>query len=318
MTHKVWLLTDGKAGDLQQCRGVVAWLEGVEVVERVFKPGRLTALPLPFVPISKADKPENPASPIAPPYPDLVIASGRRTLPYLSALRFRTPATKIAFLKDPRRLGRGMADLIWAPEHDGLTANGETIITTLTAPHPFTPERLALDKAAAQARFNLADKSVIGIILGGNSKSVSWTPTLIEQFAARLTALPENAKILITGSRRTPMDLIKTVQETLQNHDMWLWDGETGENPYSQILAASDHLIVTGDSHNMVSEALAAPRPVHVFRPPGLAKKLTRFLDRLEKGGHILPLQTPLVNRPTKALDATPEIAAAVQDLLNT
>ncbi|MEL6505827.1 MAG: mitochondrial fission ELM1 family protein [Pseudomonadota bacterium] len=318
MTHSVWLLTDGKAGDLQQCRGVAAWLNNVVVEERLVKPGRLTALPLPFMPLSGSEKPENPASPIAPPYPHLVIASGRRTLPYLSALRVHWPKTKIAFLKDPRRMGRGMADLIWAPEHDGLAINGKTIVTTLTAPHPFTPEGLARDKAAAHARFNLANRPVIGIVLGGNSKSVRWTPTLVEQFAARLTALPDEAKILITASRRTPSALISTVQETLQNHDVWLWDGQSGENPYGQILAASDHLIVTGDSHNMVSEALATPRPVHVFRPPGLAKKLTRFLDALERRGHIQPLQTPLVDKPASALDATPEIAVAVQQLLNT
>ncbi|MEL6785162.1 MAG: ELM1/GtrOC1 family putative glycosyltransferase, partial [Pseudomonadota bacterium] len=264
MNRKVWLLTDGKAGDLQQCRGVAAWLTDVAVEERVVTPKWFAALPFPSMPLPKRDRPESATSPIAAPFPDLVIASGRRTLPYLKTLRARAQKTKIAFLKDPRWMGRAVPDLIWAPDHDGLPTDKNDVITTLTAPHPFTPQRLAREKAAAVARFGLSDRRVIGIVLGGNSGSVTWTPTLIEQFAARLTALPDDAKIRITASRRTPRGLIQTVGETLQNHDVWLWDGKTGDNPYGQILAASHHLIVTGDSHNMVSEALAAPRPVYV------------------------------------------------------
>ena len=46
---KILILTDGKIGDLVQCRGVASVLtEPDRVTEVVVEPGWLTALPLPF------------------------------------------------------------------------------------------------------------------------------------------------------------------------------------------------------------------------------------------------------------------------------
>jgi len=67
----------------------------------------------------------------------------------------------------------------------------------------------------------------------------------------------------------------------------FIWAG-AGDNPYGQILAHAETILVTGDSVNMVGEATATGAPVHVFEPSGAgAGKIGRYLDALERLGAV-------------------------------
>ena len=184
------------------------------------------------------------------------------------------------FLKNPRGKYKNM-DFIWAPSHDNLQK--PNVFSTATSPHNITPERLAAAKKLATIRFKSISSPTVGLILGGDSKSVTWNERSIAQFTAHLSKLPDNTSILITPSRRTPQSLSIAVKSALNEYNTWFWNGEGG-NPYLEILSYSDRLIITGDSHNMVSEALAVGAPVHVFRPPGLQNKLSGFSGWVRKG----------------------------------
>ena len=67
---KILILTDGKMGDLVQCRGVAQELSGPEKIsEFVLEPDFLYSLPLPGAPVQSAHKEGKPDSPFNPPYP---------------------------------------------------------------------------------------------------------------------------------------------------------------------------------------------------------------------------------------------------------
>ncbi|MDA8870832.1 mitochondrial fission ELM1 family protein [Rhizobiaceae bacterium] len=304
----VWILTDGKIGDLVQCRGIAAQLDAAEVVERVVRPEGMWSLPLPFLPVPPADRPARAASPITPPFPDLVLASGRRTVPYLAAIRRSSREPLLVFLKDPRWWGRRVVDLMWAPIHDGVNADGAKVIATHTSPHLLTAERLAA--ARIDPPFPAAKGSSTGIILGGDSGTVRWTAETAAAFA-KLLASAVTDRALITTSRRTPAVLRDEVAAALPK----AWQDPDG-SAYPAILALADRLVVTGDSHNMVSEALATGAPVHVFRPPGLQSKLERFLDAMEASGAIAPLAAPMQDSAGQRIDATQDIATAIRKRL--
>ncbi len=141
----IWVLTDGKAGDELQCLGVAERLTASPVIRRV-APRKPFAWLMPRGPIDPREAPDRPGSPLAPPFPDIAIASGRRAVAYLRALRKASNgATFTAFLKDPRT-GPSAADLIWVAEHDSL--RGDNVLVTPTAPHRLTPEKLAAARAA--------------------------------------------------------------------------------------------------------------------------------------------------------------------------
>src|SRR3546814_17854854 len=66
------------------------------------------------------------------------------------------------------------------------------------------------------------------------------------------------------------------------------------ENPYFGILGLADHVIVTGDSVNMVSAAASTGKPVHVVHLPnrplrGRSAKFTRFHAALVEAGIARP-----------------------------
>lgn len=292
-----------------QCRGVASALTDADLVtEKVVEPGWLTALPLPYMPLSAVDRQLSWMNTDA----DMVIASGRRTLPYLRELKKRRGNTCFfAFLKDPT-LHHSTLDVIWAPEHDQLKK--PNAFNTATSPHAITPEKLADARGAAGTRYASFESPNVGLILGGNTKSVSWGQATRDKLAQALQTLPDETNILVTASRRTPSELLDSVTGALTAYHSILWTGEEGqgENPYMQMLAWCDRLIVTGDSHNMVSESLTGGCPVHVFRPDDLHPKMHRFLDGLEQAGRVQDVAEGFGRQSGEKVDATPQICAEI------
>jgi len=317
----VWVLTDGKIGDHVQCRGIARHLRGAKVTEHVVSPKGVWGLPFPFMPVPPKDAPHQPNSPIAPPFPNLILASGRRTIPYLREVKKRAPKTAIVFLKDPRWVGRSVADFIWAPVHDALPSGSAKTLSTHTSPHGLdeTAKTKALERANTRfsaLRNQSADLPVTGLILGGDSGTVKWNAQTSQDLANKIaSALPANAPLLVTQSRRTPAILLDTIKRKLPaSNAVWYDDGS--ENAYVQILVSADRLIVTGDSHNMVSEALSTGSPVYAYRPEGLQPKLGRFLDAMEMQGAVRSFEGTLPPFDGVLIDSTPQIARKLAEEL--
>lgn len=308
----VWVLTDGKIGDEGQCVAVAEALGAVPEIRRI-APRPLYAMAMPWGGIDPKDAPEKPGSPIAGPYPDLCIASGRRAVPYLRAVKALSGGkTFTVFLKDPRT-GTKDADLIWVPEHDRL--RGPNVLATLVSPHRFTPERLAALRAAPPADLAGLVPPRVAVLVGGKSRDYDFTPSDAERFLADLDVLAVHARLMVTASRRTPDRLREAVVGLARAKGGFGWDG-TGENPYPALLALADAFVVTADSANMVSEAVATGRPVMVFEPSlrfgRSAKRIRHFIAALEAKGAVRKFQGRLESYAYEPLVSTPEIAEAI------
>ena len=310
-----WVLTDGKAGDRAHCLGVAERL-GLAIEERVVSPRAPwswltpTLWRVPALAIDPRDHPGRAGSALAGPFPDLVIASGRRIAACLPAIKAASGGRCFtAFLKDPRT-SPALADFIWVPEHDRLS--GPNVFRTLLSPHRFSPARLAQAAAAAPAPLANWPGYRVALLLGGDSKVFTFTQADIAGFLRRLDRMiASGATIMATPSRRTPPALREAVAGRLAASGGWIWDG-TGENPYAALLACSEAIIVTADSVNMVGEALATGRPVHLVRPTGGSRKIDRFLTELEELGAICPFFGRPVRYSYEPMDATGEIATAL------
>ncbi|TPW33102.1 nucleoside-diphosphate sugar epimerase [Martelella alba] len=305
-----WLLTDGKIGDRVQCLGVANRL-GVSVVEKTILPGPPWEWFMPAGPIPPGHRPSVPTSPIAPPFPDLVIASGRRLVAYLRAIRKASAGrTFTVFLKDPRH-GTSDADLIWVPAHDRL--RGENVIVTDTAPHRLTREGLDQALQSQDWPFMQLPSPRLALILGDPLSRASNRQTALATFLdAVRQALPAVGSVAVVTSRRTPEDLIGAVRTLLADVPHWIWTGE-GENPYQALLAGADYLAVTADSHNMVGEALFTGKPVFTIRPEGINPKLEHFLESLTKKELVRSLSGKIEPYSYEPVDATVAIAAEIE-----
>ncbi|TYC55718.1 nucleoside-diphosphate sugar epimerase [Rhodobacterales bacterium] len=306
----VRVLTDGKAGDLAQCVGVAEAL-GVPYETAQVSPRRHFSWLLPFGPIDPKEKETCPGSPIAPPYPDIAIASGRRAAAYLRRLKKASGGrTFTVFLKDPRT-GPEAADLIWVPQHDGL--RGGNVLVTPTSPHRFSAEKLAQLRGESQPEIDRLPSPRVAVLIGGDSRHHTFSEADQQRLVdgLRLIAKENGAGLMITTSRRTPTDLANELASLAKAGGHLYWNGST-PNPLGQYLARADAIVVTADSTNMIGEATATGKPVHVFHPGGGHAKITRFLDSLRGLGVLHPFPGPLKTTTYEPIDATPLIADRV------
>jgi hypothetical protein len=289
----VWLITDGKAGMDTQARGVADALDGqvpggLDIVVKHVAPRGVWAMAAPWGPVAPAERFGEPGTPFAPPWPDLAIATGRASIPYIRALKRRAgAATFTVVLQDPKT-GPGTADLIWVPAHD--RRRGPNVITTPTAPHSFSAARIAALRTSVPPEIAALPAPRVAVILGGKNGVYSFTTADDDRLEAALASLRTlGASFMITPSRRTHQRLIRAVDRATEGGPRLLWDGR-GANPYAQFLAHADALIVTADSVNMCGEACATGRPVHVFTPSGGSPKFARFHAALADLGATRPL----------------------------
>ncbi|WP_460448910.1 mitochondrial fission ELM1 family protein [Alsobacter sp. SYSU BS001988] len=309
-----WIITDGKAGDEGQCLGVAEGLGLAPEIRRVAPRAPWSWL-APWGPVDPREAPGRAGGPLAGPPPDIAIASGRRAVPALKALKRASGGrTFTVFLKDPRT-GTGAADFIWVPEHDRL--RGPNVLATLTSPHRVTPERLAAARAAPPAALAALPRPRVALLLGGDSRHHVFTGEDILRLTGQIGALAQTgAGLMATASRRSPPALVEGVRSILRGKGGYFWDG-TGDNPYIAMLALADAIVVTADSANMVGEACATGRPVLVFEPSWRCKKgsdrLRRQIIALNEAGAVRFFQGRLESHAYPALDSTPVIASAIE-----
>lgn len=275
----VWIVTDGKAGDEQPLIGLAEAMGAAPIVRRV-APRRFFTWLMPWGPIDPKDAPSKPGSPLAPPYPDICLATGRRAVPYLRRLKSLSPATFCVLFKDPR-ISRHGADLLIVQQHDA--PRGDDVLVVTTAPNRLSPVRLAAARAAMQAELAPLPSPRIAVLVGGDSRHHRFTDDDIGRFMRGLqTMLEGGASLMITSSRRTPPSLASALADLTAQPHVRYWDG-TGENPLLAYLAFADEIVVTADSTNMVGEAAALGVPVQIFQPSGGHAKIDRFIEALSQ-----------------------------------
>lgn len=196
----------------------------------------------------------------APPWPQLVIAAGRRSAP--PALWLKRRGARLVHVMRP-----GVApecfDLLVVPAHDRVTP-AANVLEILGAPHRLTAERLA----EARGRFTHLPSPRVALLVGGPVRAVGLHPGA----AAALTAgvVAGAGSVLATTSRRTGEAATRAIADILEGRPHLLHRfGAAAGNPYLSILADADIIVATGDSISMISEALITAAPVFIADLPG-------------------------------------------------
>jgi len=278
--RRAWIISDGVAGHAAITQGVAETL-GLDAEVKPIAPG------FPWRHLA----PNGPADPsvlkqlLRDDPPEIVLGAGRQTVPFVRALK-RQGAFAVLF-QSPRATTKS-ADVIWVPAHDVL--RGPNVITTLTPPHRFTPQRLAALRDQMPDEIAALPQPRFALLIGGPGAGYRYDRQTIDAFAAAIAKAAARAgSVLITPSRRTPKALLAAVDEATHDTPRILWTGE-GDNPYPHFLSCADGFIVSADSVNMTGEACATGRPVHVFHPPGGRTKFHRFHQALQEHGATRPL----------------------------
>ena len=302
----IWIITDGRRGDVVQCEAIAHRLsDNVRLIE--IAPRQPWKFLMPWGP---ADPQE--LSKFKAPIPDLIIAANRQAYPYAKRLHQQSNGRiRVLFMKQPGRDISSFAH-VWVPSHDQLS--GDHVISTLTAPHLVSEEKLEACKQNPEPRLAELSGPKLAVILGGNGKHATYDDAAINTFTNKLQQAANFNAVMVTASRRMPDAFLKAVIAANPCPESFVWDG-MGDNPYFHILAEADAILVSGDSHNMVGEALAAGVPVHVVEPTGNPEKFRWTIRKLREKGLLMAEDQPIKAGTQPRFDETAAIVEAVKQV---
>ena len=307
----VWTLTNGHAGFESQVLGLAEAVGGTVVAKRVRPRMPWTHVPpgIALPPLSAVDATSDK---LVPPWPDLLISCGRRTVGL--ALKIKSESAGHTFavhIQDPL-VDPGRFDLVAAPAHDGL--EGANVVTTTGAVHRVTSEKPAAAAEQFRPLLEVLPRPLIAVLVGGSNRRYRMTAATTANLCGRLKLMCEkhSAGLAVTISRRTSAPCTAMLREKMADLPALVWDGQ-GDNPYLGFLALADAFVVTEDSVSMISEVASTGKPVYVAALEGGGGRFRRFHLNFRTAGITRPLDGSLDDWSYTPPDDTEKVAAEVR-----
>jgi mitochondrial fission protein ELM1 len=279
----VWLLLDDRPGHRTQVRGLADAL-GWPAEERHLRFRVANHLPNRLLGASLASLDPARSDPLEPPWPDLVLAMGRRTVPVARWIgRQSGGKTKLVQLG---RKGANLADafdLSVALRHFQLPSHPARL-DLVVPPTQVTAARLA---EAAERWPDLLDDAAspkVVLLVGGATAQHMLTAEAAKEMAARVFSFAQAAggSLTIVTSRRTGAKALGAMQAGAPAARFHVWRAEEVENPYLGYLARAEVLVATGESESMLAEAAATGLPLYIYpleeRRPSLKVRWKSFV----------------------------------------
>ena len=259
----IWVLLGAKHGDNQQ---LLAIAHALKTPFRVVSLRFNLAASLPPVLLGTHRLSWRSDMPLVPPWPQAVLAAGRKSVPAARWIRRQSGGTTRLIHVNRPWAPLSWFDLIVTTPQYALPARQNVLCNLMpfvAPPTDTTPTASFVQQAAALPR------PWTVVLVGGNSR-----PFVLDDAAAQRLATVVNAQVRDAGgsawvldSPRTPGATMSFIEQTLEvpSHAVRWRDGD---NLYGTLLALGDRLIVTSDSASMLSEALLTGKPVQLFDLP--------------------------------------------------
>ncbi len=263
---RVWVVSGYRAGERTQMLALAEALGWPFVVKDLrlrawdFIPGLLRISSLAGIDRRRS-------SPLAPPWPDLVISAGMRNEPVARWIRDRTGGRcRLVHVGRPWAAYEHF-DLVVTtpqyrlPERDNILQNTGTM-------HGVNPASLAAAADRWAPEFIHLPRPYTGLLVGGDSGPYTLGPRTAARLGAEASEQVRRAggSLLVTTSARTSITAADALAAAIDCPGyFYRWTPDPTLNPYLGILAVADELIVTNDSVSMLSEAVATGKPVRMF-----------------------------------------------------
>ena len=304
-----WVVSEGMAGTENQCIAVAESLGVSFEVKRIALKQPWKSLS-PYIAFERA---ESFSPPLEGPWPDLVIASGRKAI---AASRFIKKASGgksfTVQVQDPR-VSSSQFDLVAVPHHD--PTRGDNVIVTDASPNRVTQE--GLQTALKEfPQLDAMNSPRVAVLIGGSSKAYTMNERVTNILAAQLRDL--DAQLMVTSSRRTGANNEAILRQALPN--AYFYDGSSkngGPNPYFAMLAAADFILVTTDSASMISDACSTGKPVYMIPLEGGHPRIDKLHKHLQDLGVLKVFNGNLETFSYEPLNDALRVADAIRERMN-
>lgn len=246
---RTWVLLGARTGDNNQALALAEAL-GWPFEVKQLDYNRLQSLSV-WLPPTAATLTGAAKEGLQPPWPDLVIAIGRRSVPVARWIKKQSGAkTKLVRIGHPR-IDPRLFDLVVTtrqypvPPGDNVVLLPVAMSRFVEPPEPTAQERKFLDYAG---RYRL-------VAIGGATKY--WN--LPEERIAAAIEAPFEGTVVAVTSRRTDQAIVRR----LRSLPVTLVEGSTPRFPL--LLEHAAEIFVTGDSVSMISEAVLTGKPVAII-----------------------------------------------------
>ena len=264
---RVWVLLGRRSGDNAQLLRLAEALGWPFEAKRI-RYNRLDRCPNLLLGASKLSVDTRRSDPLAPPWPDLVIAASRRAAPLALWIKKQSGGhSRLVHLLHTQAPLHYFDLVVTTPQY--RLPERSNVLHNLLPLNAAPPEVLQSYAAQWRARLEHLPRPWIAVFVGGNSLNYRLdTPTArqLGEFASR-TARETGGSLLISTSPRTPPDAADALLAALQGPaHVYRWQPTNAdENAYPAYLALADRFIVTADSASMLAEACSTGRPVELF-----------------------------------------------------
>ena len=267
------MLAGDKPGDNAQCLSLAAALgwptEVKQLRYREVSRGLLRRTRKPRFPLD----PET-SSPLEPPWPDLVIGCGRRSVGVALEIRRRAgAATRLVQLGRPR-VDLTSFDLVVTTPQYRLPERPNVLHLALPL-HRVDREAWARAAAEWEPRFAALPRPRIALLVGGSAKPFVFDVPAARRLAGEVNALvrAEGGSLLVSTSRRTPEAAAQALCDALAVPAyVHRWTPGGGPNPYLAVSRARRRV------RRHRRQRLDAHRGVQ-HRPAGLVRRAARAAD---------------------------------------
>jgi mitochondrial fission protein ELM1 len=267
----VWVLTDDRPGNTSQSTGLAEALGWPYTVKNLhFSPA--SRLHNRLLGASRVSINRRRSSPLAPPWPDLVITAGRRSAPAAQWIRARNfGQTHLVQLGRKGGDAADQFDLVVTPSYGQLDPHPRRLVTSAPL-HNISAERIRQATRRFQDRLPKARRPRIVVLVGGWSGQYRLDAKTARKLGQDVVRLAEEVggSIFATTSRRAGNRGSEAFCAALSNPaHVHRWSAsDSEENPYLAFLGLADAFVTTGDSESMLSEAASLGRPLYIYTLP--------------------------------------------------
>jgi mitochondrial fission protein ELM1 len=249
---RIWVLLGPRTGDNNQALALAEAL-GLPFETRTLAYNPLQALSV-WLPPTAATLDRESRRRLNAPWPDLVIAIGRRSVPVARWLKRKSGGrAKLVRIGHPR-IDPGLFDLVITTRQYPVPPGDNVLLLPLamsrfsTSPEPTAEEIKWVGELPSPRRL---------LAIGGATK---YWELSAEQVAAAVEVLQRrDGTLVVATSRRTDPQVVEAVRSTLEPSNPLV---EGAFPRFAVLLNSADEIYVTGDSVSMLSEAILTGKPV--------------------------------------------------------